>query len=610
MFCPNCGHKCEKGLFCGNCGAKLPEAPKPDPVHAPKPDTEPTQKPAPAPIPVPEPAPGRTPANAPSGRGVEAAPGERPAEGILFTNLKALTSKLGSDPQTLRRLLAAYAEAAAARGIRYRLVDASDYRWLNPAAGSDRHTELAPSDKWTEHAALLADSYRFGRTTDRDRTAYLFIIGGEDIIPMPVVRHYMADNPKIHDKDIDTDIPYAYLLGERTYPLLRSGKLFEYEQYFHVGRLPLPMDASIDDLAGYLRRAAGAADGIPLRRYYAQTNLPWGDDSQTVCTPLQQMRLDTAADRYAQSYCEMEGVRLPVVRGSLFYSLPVLEENIEEVFDPEADFYYFNLHGGDQPTQRGFVADIDNEAYFPAISPHHFAAARRPNIVVTEACYGAKYMQYYRDQSMLLTALTGETLLYLGSSRSAFCNNRYPIDNSDRLANVYMASLFNGHTAGEALYLARKSFFDYDDGRLYDQQLVSIVEFNLFGDPSLRAAVDGRPQRIAAAPRQKMSLRPVQSVSESRCLYKAADEGPQSLLETVRRQVDGNLAAIRQTVDRELYARLGVEPRRLSAIFRNRYPDGTEFYAFDYTGRGYACERLHSALTGVDGKVKTIVSTK
>lgn len=597
MYCPNCGTKCDGGLFCGNCGTKLPAAaskaaPELKNPSAPKPDRS-----QPRSVHT-QPASTARPVNAGFAN-------EAPAEGVIFTNLRALARKTGSDTDSLHRILEAYAEASLARGIRYRIVDAADYRWLNPAAG-DRRTTLAPSDPWTDHAALLADCYRFGRAAERDETLYLFIVGGDDIIPMPVVAHYMAGQEKIPDTDIDTDIPYAYLLGDKTYPLLRSGKLFEYEQYFHIGRLPFPVDASIDDLTGYLRRASAAAGGIPLSRYYGQTNFPWGEDSQTVCTPLEQLRLDTVARRYENSYADLGEYQFPVVQGGLFNSPPVIEENIGELFDPQAGFYYFNLHGGDKPVYRGFSA----EGGIPAISPHQFAAATRPNILVTEACYGAKFKQYYRDQTMLLTAITGQTLLYLGSSRCAFCNNRYPIDNSDRLANVFIASLFNGHTAGEALYLARKSFFDYDQGRLYDQQLVSIVEFNLFGDPSLRASVEGRGGRIAAAPLRKVAAGPVWSVGESKCLYKSADGAPVSLLDEVRRAVDRNLAAIRQTVDRELYARLGVEPRQLRSIFRNRYADGTEFYSFDYTDRGCTFERLHSALTDTDGKIRTIVSSK
>ena len=54
------------------------------------------------------------------------------AEGVIFTNLQALARKFGTDAAAVRKLLAAYAEASAAHGIRYRIVDAGDYVFLNP----------------------------------------------------------------------------------------------------------------------------------------------------------------------------------------------------------------------------------------------------------------------------------------------------------------------------------------------------------------------------------------------------------------------------------------------------------------------------------------------
>ncbi len=603
MFCPNCGNKCQDNhLFCGNCGAKLP--------------VEAARAAASSAI-------GTTPSShtnsTPPTTATTAVESARPAatlrnetpmtEGIILTNLPALARKLNSDVITVGALLQAYAEASLTRNIRYRILDVANYSMLNPDARG-RRISLSPTDSWVEHGSLLADSYRYGRHTTREETAYLFIIGGEDIIPMPVVRHYMADNPSIGDKDIDTDIPYAYLLGERTYPMLTSGELFEYEQYFHVGRLPFALDASLDDLAGYLRRAAQAFDGIPLSSWYGQTNLPWGDDSQIVISPLQQARLHTNASLHEESYATMGDYRFSLAQGGLFYSLPITEQDVDRFFDRKANFYYFNLHGSDAPTTSGFVADFKGQG-FGAIDPHQLATMEVPNIFVTEACYGAKYMQYYRDQSMLLSAIGNQTLLYLGSSRSAFCNNRYPIDNSDRLSNVYITELLNGNTAGEALYLARKSFFEYDNGRLYDQQMVSIVEFNLFGDPTLRAQRPLQQDRIESTTRNIMARKGVQTVAEHKCIYTAdTSSGPQSILDQVRGAVNRNLQQIRETVDRELYARLGVEPRQLRHIFSNHYPDGKSFYSFDYVENNPTFDRLHTAITDADGKVKTIVSTK
>ena len=178
------------------------------------------------------------------------------AEGVIFTNLQALARKFGTDAAAVRKLLAAYAEASAAHGIRYRIVDAGDYVFRNPEAGRNRAVTLSPADSWVEHGYLLADYYRFGRSTADDETNYLFIVGGADVIPMPVLPQYITD-PDYSDTDIDSDIPYAYLLGERTYPMLGTAEIFQYEQYFHTGRLPLAHDASLDDLAGYLGRGQG-----------------------------------------------------------------------------------------------------------------------------------------------------------------------------------------------------------------------------------------------------------------------------------------------------------------------------------------------------------------
>lgn len=597
MFCPNCGKKCEGGAFCWNCGTRLPQpggdTASPRAADAPdRPDTELSSREHAV-----------RPATKPA---TDASGDSSTAEGVLFTNLTALAAKLHSDTGTLRQILEAYIEAARSFGIRYRLIDAADYAWLNPQAASGQRARLTPSDPWATHIALLADHYRFGRNTATERSDYLFIVGGEDVIPMPAIPHYITGDPDFDERDIDTDIPYAYLLGERTGELLRSGELFGYEQYFHVGRLPFPKDASLDDLTGYLRRSAKSGGTLQLRSYYGQVFTPWGEDSQRVLRPLRSNLLTTTAARYETSYAETgSGERIPVACNGLFYSEPVVAYNVDQVFDPRADCYYFNLHGSDAPTITGFATN-DNMA----ILPGQLAGIQTPNILVTEACYGARYMQYERSGSMLLSAITNRTLLYLGSSRIAFCNNRYQIDNSDRLANVFLTELFNGHTGGEALYLARKSFFEYDDGRLYDQQMASIVEFNLFGDPFLRAHTDSTGNRSLPAGKRILTPRRIHTVHERKCLGRSVSDRPLSLLDQVRNAVDRNLQQIRSTVDRTLYEQLGVEPRRLDTIFLNRFDDGTAFYAFTYRGEARTVKELHTAITAPDGTLRTILSTK
>ena len=610
MFCPNCGTRCaDEARFCGNCGTKLPEmAPKaatvvekPQPTPAPAPTPTPVSTPAPASAPAPAAAPATRPTPSVVGRS------ERMplTEGVILTNSAALARKLNTEAKVVRELLEAYARASLQRQIRYHLLDVADYTMLNPDARG-RRISLSPREGWEPHVSLLADLYRFGRNTTQEQSCYLFIVGGEDVIPMPVMRHYMASHPRFNDKDIDTDLPYAYLLNEKSYPLLLSGKLFEYEQYFHVGRLPFPQDASLDDLVGYLRRASASGGEVALERYFGQTNMPWGDESQVVCTPLRRAGLRSVSERYEGATVEAGGNTFDIVQGGLFYSPPVTEDNVDQVFDPHADFYYFNLHGSDKPTHHGYYADYVGGA----VMPEHVALMESPNLFVTEACYGAKFQEYDRRESILLSAITTQTLLFLGSSRIAFCNNRYSIDNSDRLANVYINELLKGRTGGEALYLARKSFFEYDNGRLYDQQMVTIAEFNLFGDPTLRVAgCEGG----SMSGRCVMAETPVKRVTESKCLYEGKGEtasAPRSILEQVRGAVDSNLRAIREVVDRELYERLGVEPRSLQAIYQNRFSDGKSFYSFDYQTQEEDQERTYFAIADERGKVQTVISTK
>lgn len=521
------------------------------------------------------------------------------AEGVLFTNLRALSRKFGTDAGAVRKLLAAYAEASLAHGIRYHIIDAADYAFINPEAGDDRRVSLSPSDSWVGHGYLLADYFRFGRSTSEDETNYLFIIGGSDVIPMPVVPQYISD-PDYSDTDIDTDIPYAYLLGEKTYPMLGSAEIFQYEQYFHVGRLPLAEDASLDDLAGYLRRAAKAPGTLGIGRVYGQTDLTWLSASASVSEPFRRHKLYRGDERLDER----------IYSRNLFISPCVERSIVDKVFDRNADLYYFNLHGSDAPTACSFYASYRQQCY-EAITPRQLASAEAANVVVTEACYGAKFQDYGRGETMLLAAMGDMTLLYLGSSRIAWgaskSSSAADLDNADRLTNVYMAKLLEGYTAGEAFYMARQSFFDYNDGYFTPHQALTIVEFNLFGDPFLHVGV--RREGAKAHPRAVKALAKgaVNAVVERKCVYEAASA---SLLDRVRSAVDRNLSLIRATVDRQLYEQLGVEPRSLSTVTRMKYGNGDEFYAFNYLQTDGTIKSCHTATADLKGNVKSIISTK
>lgn len=627
MFCPNCGTRCDDNArFCGNCGTQLPRTA----IQNAAPQSAPAQSSAGSA------AEGdaaesrgrfrdllgklglfsgrREQPESTAARNHGSAAKDARCEGVIFTNIAALAARF--DPQgscrselmqAIAGLLEEYAELSRQSGIFYHVIDAGNYRFLNPAAGGDYRVSLTAGDSWEVYSSILADYYRFGRRTEKDETNYLFIIGGDDVVPMPVVPQYMPVRHDDDEKDIDTDIPYAYLLGERTQALFESGRLFNYEQYFHVGRLPLPTDARAEDLHDYLQRSVEAMDGISVSKYFGIANMKWGDDSVRVCEPLRNAGLASAAAPYEGSTA---GGYL-AANGGLFYSQPVSESNIDSVFDDSAGLYYFNLHGSSVPTQAMFYGE-DHNTTCATISPRHMAAAKAPNCLVTEACYGGRFKNNPKRYSMLLSAMSNRTLLYLGSSRAAWCNNKYPIDNSDLLTTVFISAMLEGVPAGEALYLGRQAFFQIGDGHLYDQQRVTIVEFNIFGDPWLSLRVNGRPKAGKSAGEVcVMTKNAVSTVSERKCLYdKHQQQNGGSLLDMVRGAVDQNLMRIRTVIDREVYARLGVEPRKLTFIHRNSYADGKSFYTFTYDGGSTEHTDLHTVIADMNGNIKTIVSSK
>lgn len=151
-FCHNCGQKVENDeQFCSNCGVRLYSEQESHTVH-------------------------KTGATA--------------KYGYILTNLTALAKKLKVNASQIKELLSLFISARKHENIHYEYIDVSD-------AG------LSPRDSWEKHQKVLAGKYRHSLYHENKKIIYVFIIGGDDIIPMPVVKHF---RPTGYEKDIETDI--------------------------------------------------------------------------------------------------------------------------------------------------------------------------------------------------------------------------------------------------------------------------------------------------------------------------------------------------------------------------------------------------------------------
>lgn len=484
--------------------------------------------------------------------------------GVIMTDTYALASKFNVARNVVIDILKKYIDDISAH-INYQLLDV--YEQLQQETYMPVFSSNNSKD-WKAYHKIL---YRNGLVRFREKTEYLFIIGGEDVIPMPNIPNVF----EITDTVIPTDFVYAYssVLYKDTMEIINSvsSQIINY----HVGRLPLGTDADISILKNYLERASKVVkDGIPIQMSYAQCDPTW-----------------KRVSKKTMSILDREGL-IPNIKidpflcyENYFLSPYITVETVDNVFNPYANLFYFNLHGSnkqDTPCFLGRDINEDPDKFYPAISPTSFCNSKFDNIIVTEACYGGKFIDLPTDGSMLLTALANKTLIYLGSSVVAMgCND--PQDENeepstccaDVIAKEFVASLMEGKTAGEALTRSRYVLYNSSN----KSQLLTMLEFSLYGDPSLKAKFpDSIKAKINPEPTpSKLSEKGGEILSTDIVYSNKAD----SILSFVRQRVDLRFEEINSEIQHYLSG-YGVKPRKLTTIRRVRNGQNTQhWYSYD-----------------------------
>ena len=320
MFCPECGHKIEeKGArFCPECGTDLGVADIPD-VNVPE-------------VNVPDANIAGLKINPASAKGSSS----ETLYGLIFTNVGLLADKLDVESSDLEKLLDDFIAYKKEYGVNYRLIDAGNYTFARTGLFSRERTVHLDSDSPVEdYMEILLDVHEKEEKKGKDVSTYLFIIGGNDIIPMPVIRHYVQKDGN-SDKDIDTDLPYSLPYGRDVLAKLESMDAFRYDQLFFIGRLPLGTDATPEDLVGYLQRDLDNSSGIPLNFAYGQCDPNWKNVSARVASELVSTGL----------LLDLEGKLVPgAYYNRLMLSPMISAENVSKVLNRQASLYYFNVHG-------------------------------------------------------------------------------------------------------------------------------------------------------------------------------------------------------------------------------------------------------------------------
>ena len=558
MFCPECGTRIddESALFCEECGTRVRDEEPAAPVVEPQ-ESEPV-------------ADGKS----------DFVSADDAVHGLILTNLSLLAAKLRVPASSLEKVLQQYIDGKRRWGIAWELIDAGNYTFKKRnLLGMGRTVHLKATDKPWPYMEILMDVHQHELKRGLPESQYLFILGGDDIVPMPCVRHYFPEADS--DKTIDTDLLYAYPYGEEMLAELENQQIFRYEQLFMVGRLPIGEDTTADDLVNYLQRSLNHTGGIPVTGAYGQCDPHWKNVSARVATDLIGCGLLPNLDgQIGDEYYYHRMILSPMV----------IDRTVDQVLNKEASLFYFNLHGSDALQASGYFGEVPvHQGAYQVICPAHLATLELPNIVVTEACYGARFIGMDKAHSMLLSAMSNETLAFLGSSRVAWGSvdpeqgatpQNVGVGLADVLAYTFMNALLQGYTVGQALFAARCAVFKARPGDL--KTALTLVEFNLFGDPTLSFDVSGGKKIDAESLKKSNLMGTEEQLSCKVETMKSAGKAENSILSMVRSAVDANIMQIHQSIADHLYAHYGIEPRPADAVLAMHYADGREEMQFHY----------------------------
>ena len=506
--------------------------------------------------------------------------------GLILTNVNRLAQVLSCTRDKLTETISSYVQSCGSF-INWQLVDISDATY----------DEVDKAD-WQSYALILNDYYD-GLGLRGTSYCPLFIIGGDDIVPMPPIQSPINSIGKEY---LYSDMAYCFDAAAN----FKLTNLVSSTPRFAVGRLPLDKDWDIDALASYLNDCVNlAANGIAVRGAAMTTTQTWLRASK-------EMMRDIPTVSLSADYVPLNEKMI---------ISPELDMDYQEMVDgyvhelKKVDFLVCNLHGCDIKEKPVFFGEsVDCTSHPVALKPQVLEQTS-PYIFNTVACYGGRYINYDLDESMLLTALSYGTMLYCGSCEVALGGHNME-GYSELLMKLYNLYLHRGIPAGMALLKAKQDYYrtchdeEGDEGAMF-----TILEFNLFGCPIIsmqpKLGFDYQPRLLGHNIVQKSlaSYRPKTTEVISGGAHRADD-----IHGYVQELVDNNLSIIRQKVEKEVYQRLGLSSQNLQQVMRvsqDNYELGYQFlYAWTPQESMRFFEMYYLVNTDRNGEITKIIHTK
>ena len=363
----------------------------------------------------------------------------------------------------------------------------------------------------------------------------LLIVGGPEVVPF----HHLPNPTDDNDADVPSDNPYA-----------TTGENYFIPEW-PVGRIPGGTGRDPALLLNCIREITKAHEAANLRPGGLRT---WLAVLGSWIARLLPGKKVVESLGYSAEIWQRASLAVYRVIGEprqLVTSPP--EGMHSSIPEPAARLGYFNLHGVvDAPEWYGQrdpsnypkpgIKPIEEGPDFPiALRPEDVVnSGRAPQVVFSEACYGAHIYGRGVEDSLALKFLSAGSRAVVGSTVTAYGSVAAPLIAADLLSKAFWRYLNDGYSAGEALRRAKITLareMHKRQGYLDGEDQKTLISFVLYGDPLARPDKFpiGRPPkdvlRFAEKPPQ------IKTVCDRSETPAASEAIPEEIINEVRQAV-------------------------------------------------------------------------
>jgi hypothetical protein len=382
---------------------------------------------------------------------------------LIVSNKSKLQWKYGKNFSKITLLLKKMQLSDKNKGLETRIAYVDDAASLKSSG-----VKKIKTDAENEYKRVVDDLYK------KYVPAYIVILGSQDIVPFQEI-----DNPaEDEDPTVPSDLPYAC---DKMY----SSNVNNFTGPTRVvGRIPDKMGQQ-KDIAFLEKIITNSIHHTPknaeqYHNYFSVSAWVWKKSTQ--------LSLQSIFGQSTKMTTSPNGKTTKVYK-------PFTKKQLEPLT------HFYNCHGAN--FDLSFYGQKGQQ--FPeALQSVNLSANIRPGtIVAAECCYGAQLFDHvqmdFTEPGIAINYFANDAIAFLGSSTIAYG----PADSqglADLITQYFIKNVLKGASTGRAFLEARQRFLTEVGPDLDPQELKTVAQFYLLGDPSVQ------PVECEIADIQKLSI--------------------------------------------------------------------------------------------------------